>query len=90
MITTLREILTNWNKKNDDRVKLQHAYFTLIIVLVVVAGLVSLLNVETGRQILLLGSIAGVVFVVNAIAWALLESFVVRKVATKSRSTTKK
>ena len=90
MITTIHEILINWNKKNNERVKLQHAYFALIIALVIIAGLVSLLNVETGRQLLIIGSVIGVVFVVNAVAWALLESFILRKVATKPRSTTKK
>ena len=89
MYTSLLESLKQWNKTHDERVKLQYAYFTLIIVLVVTAGLVSLLNVDLGRKILALGSMTAVVFLINAVAWALLQSFVLSRLASTRRTTKK-
>lgn len=89
MEPTLKESLKQWNKTHDDRIKLQYAYFALIIILVVVAGLVSLLNVDLGRRILAVGTATAVVFLINAIAWALLQSFVLSRLTTARRTTKK-
>lgn len=89
MTTTLLESLRQWNKTHDDRVKLQYAYFALVIILVVVAGLVSLLNISLGRQILALASATAVIFVVNAVAWVLLQAFVLVRLNTTRRTTKK-
>lgn len=89
MFEILLESLREWNKKHGDRAKLQYAYFTAIIALVVLAGLVSLLNVELGRRLLALAAALGVVWLVNAVAWALLQSFVLTHLSVSSRRTTK-
>ena len=89
MTPTLLESLRNWNKTHNERVKLQHAYFVLIVTLVVIAGLVSLLNIDLGRRILALGSIMGGVFLINAVAWPLLQSFVFSRLSAANRSTKK-
>lgn len=100
MFDTINASLRQWHENNNDRAKLQHAYFTAIILFVVLAGLVSLLNVELGRQILAAATITGGVFLVNAVAWALLRTFVTdrlsvpaptpKKPATSTRTATKK
>lgn len=89
MTSALLESLQQWNKTHDDRTKLQYAYFTLIIVLVVIAGLVSLLNVDLGRQLLALASIAGGIFIINAVAWVLLQSFILVRLQTVKRTAKK-
>ena len=94
MLESLLESLRLWNKNNGDRAKLQYAYFTAIIALVVVAGITSLLNVDLGRTLLGIASFAGIVFLTNAVAWALLQSFVLPHLTPSRRSsesrTTKK
>lgn len=72
IITSLKQ----WNVAHGDRAKLQHAIFTSIVSLVILAGLVSLLNIDLGRQILAIASLLGAVFIINAVAWALLQTFV--------------
>lgn len=89
MFETITEALRQWNKSNNDRAKMQHAYFTAIIIVVVVSGLTSLLNVELGRQILALATILGAVFLVNAIVWALLQTFVTNRLSTPTRPAAK-
>lgn len=86
---TLRTSLIEWNKKHGERAKLQYAYFVAIIALVVVAGLMSLLNVELGRRLLALAAVTGIVWLVNAVAWALLQSFVLTRLSAATRRTAK-
>ncbi len=67
IITALRA----WNKTTSERTKLQHVYVAIIVVVTVVAGLVSLIHAELGRQVLTLAGIAVVAFLANAVVWAL-------------------
>jgi hypothetical protein len=86
MFRTIVESLKNWNKQNNDRSKLQHAYITTAVIMLVLAGLTSLINYSLGQSILLVALASAAIFVINAIAWALLQSFVLAKVSKKSSS----
>jgi len=81
MFESLKESLKIWNASSDERIKLQHAYFIIFVALLVVAGLIGLVNTDTGRSVLVLAIFTGMVFVINAIAWALLQSFVVNRLS---------
>ena len=89
MTSNLLETLRQWNKDNDSRAKLQHAYFIAVIGLVITAGLFSLLNVEFGRQILAFTAVIGAVFIVNAVAWSLLQTFILLRLGATRRPTKK-
>lgn len=85
MFKTIAESLKNWNKQHDSRTKLQHAYVATAVIMLVLAGLTSLINYSLGQNILTVALASIALFVINAIAWALLQSFVIAKVAKSTR-----
>lgn len=81
----MREILIEWNKANSERVKLQYAYGILATLLLVLAGLVSLVNYSLGYSILAIAFGFTVIFFVNAIGWVLLDAFILSKLPKSPR-----
>lgn len=79
MYNSTRDFLVQWNKANDSRTKLQQTYASLVATAVVLAGLVSLLNPYYGQMLLRFAVILAGLFIVNALAWALLQTFVLNK-----------
>lgn len=84
MYHTLIEALKDWSRTNDRHSKLQHVYLTLAAVLLVVAGLASLVNYRLGQSILFLSGAAALVFLANAVVWALTDSFVVSRLQKRA------
>ncbi len=80
MVTGIKELLVQWNKRHSDRSKLQYAYGVLAVAALLVAGLISLINYSLGQSLLFIAIILGLVFVANSVVWALLESFVIRRI----------
>ncbi len=85
MMNALHELLIDWNKTHDARSKLQHAYGVSAICLVVIAGLTSLINYNLGQSILFVAAVTALIFIANAVLWALLESFVVSKLTRRKK-----
>jgi protein-S-isoprenylcysteine O-methyltransferase Ste14 len=85
MIQTIHEMLVDWNKSHDARTKLQYAYGVTGAGLVLIAGLVSLVNYNLGQSILFVAGVLIVIFIANAILWALLESFVISKLSRRKK-----
>ena len=79
MISSMYQLLQEWNDSTDSRQKLQHAYVVSAGVLVVLAGILGLINYEIGQRVLLVAILAIAMFFINAVAWALLQSFVLLK-----------
>lgn len=84
MIHMVKDVLVEWNANYGERAKLQHAYLVASAFGIVVAGLVGLLNYDASRAILRVCFTGLGIVVVNAIAWALLFSFVINKLPKKS------
>lgn len=83
MIASFIELLKIWNKSSDDRAKVQHIYLFGTVVLLFVAGIVSLVNYSLG-QVLLFGTLALLlIFVANAVVWALVYTFVLSRLKPK-------
>ncbi len=76
MYESLKLSLVSWNDTTSDRDKLQHLYITSAVVLLVAAGVMGLVNQNLGQQILGAAIGAAALFIINAVAWALLQSFV--------------
>lgn len=74
MINGLNNALLEWFRSTSDRKKLQHVYLIILILSVVLAGLVSLIDPNTGQDILLVSAAAGAIYIINAVLWALFES----------------
>lgn len=85
MFNTLYNALLEWNRSADDRQKLQHVYLVLIVLSVVVAGIVSLIDNETGQDMLLITVATGAIFLVNAVVWSLLESTLVARLSGRRK-----
>lgn len=89
MVKTLQTTLLQWHETYDTRQKLQHGYAAAGIFLVLGAGIVGLINYDLGQRMLLGAFVCFAVFILNAIAWALLQSFVLMPLEAK-RSTANK
>jgi len=81
MYTLIKDALEDWSLTTDSRRKLQHAYLLVAVSLLFVAGITGLINYELGQKILFIAILAGAMFVINAVTWALLQSFVLLKIS---------
>lgn len=79
----LLDILRTWNKSTSERVKLQHAYLLIIVVVTMISGLVALVNVELGRKLIIVAGIALVALIANALVWALTRVYFVDRLERK-------
>lgn len=85
MLEVLKDSLNNWNMQKSERQKLQHAYVALSVIVVLLAGIVSLFDGEWGHNVVLLALVAIGTFSVNAIVWNLLQSSLLDKLTTKPK-----
>lgn len=81
---TFKDMLADWNTRYSERAKLQHAYIIASLAGIVVAGLVGLLNYDTSQTILRYCFFGLGIFLVNAIAWALLFGLVIDKLPKRN------
>lgn len=86
MYQEILEMLRNWNKSHDRQAKLQHAYLVSAVVVLVAAGLIGLLNYGLGQSLLFISISLLIVFIANTVAWALLDSIVISRLASKRTS----
>lgn len=84
MLQSLKESLQTWNKAHDDRAKLQHTYIVVALAVLVLAGLVGLINYDLGQSILFSAIVFSFAFIVNAVVWALLQSFVLSRLGRRA------
>ncbi len=82
MITTIVSNLKDWAQATDARQKLQHTYLSATLVLVLGAGVIGLIDYDLGQKILLGAFICIAIFIANAVVWALVQSFILFKIAT--------
>lgn len=85
MFETLRTTVTEWNQRTDDRQKLQQAYLLLLVVVIFVAGIVSLFNDTRSRQLMYVALALITAFVTNFIVWNLLKASVFDKLPRQAR-----
>lgn len=83
MTSTPLETLRQWNKNSDRHTKLQYAYGVLSIVTIVIAGLIGLVNYSLGQRLVSVAAFSALLFFTNAIAWALVDAFVVSRLAKR-------
>lgn len=86
MFETLKSFLVTWNATKSDRQKLQHAYLVATFVIVMAAGITSLLDAQLGHNVVRLALLAMVVFLVNAISWNLMQSSLLSKLPRPTKT----
>ncbi len=83
---SVMEVLRTWNKSTSERVKVQHVYIAIIVVVTVVSGLVSLISPQLGRQFITVAGVALVAFIANALVWALTRVYLLDRLERKRPS----
>jgi len=91
MFESIKEALISWQSKTDERVKLQHLYIALALVLLLIAGVIGLINRDLGQNILAIAIVSAAMFLINAVVWSLLQSAVLSRLPSRrGNSTTRK
>ena len=84
-MTQMLDSLRDWNKNTGERQKLQHVYAVAAVILLVVAGLFGLVNNTISDVLLQLTFVSAALFIINSVAWALLDSFLLQRLKTKRK-----
>lgn len=84
MYSVLRGALRQWNKSNDRHAKLQYIYSVTAVGLLVLAGLIGLINYNLGQIIVKIAAALLGIAVINAVAWALADAFIISRIATRA------
>jgi hypothetical protein len=79
------ESLNRWNTVKTERQKLQYSYIALTLLIILVAGIVSLFEARVGHDIVRLALIALGTFAVNAVMWNLLQSSLLSRLPSKPK-----
>jgi len=85
MFEVLMTSLTNWNATKNERQKLQHGYLALAVVVILIAGIISLFNASLGHNVVKVALVALAAFIANAFAWNLMQSSLLAKLTTKPK-----
>lgn len=87
---SFRTLFQTWNTQHDSFTKLQHAYITIAIAALLVAGIIGLINYSLGQSILFIAVCALFIFIANGVVWALLRTFLAPEPKKAASSTRKK
>ena len=90
MIAIIKQLLITWNAEKNQRLKMQRAYFILVILLAVASGLITLVNVAIGRSLIMVGALIALVYIVNGLSWMIFDMIVGKKVDQLTKTTEKK
>lgn len=85
MFNALYNAILEWNRTASERQKLQHSYFTIAIVILLIAGLVSLLDSQAGKDLLVVSVAAGAIFLVNAVLWSIVDSVLITRLSNRRK-----
>lgn len=79
MFESMKTVLAQWNQQTNDRQKLQQLYVVLVIIIVFVAGLISLFSGTVFDLLLTISLVLITTFAVNFVAWSLLKTTLLDK-----------
>lgn len=85
MFQDFMQSLGRWNSSTTERQKLQHTYLVVAVIVILLAGIVSLLNADQGHRLASVALIAIGAFLANAVIWNLLNSAVLSKLNTRPK-----
>jgi hypothetical protein len=83
MLEALILSIDKWKTTKNERQKLQHAYLVSAMLIVLIAGIISLFNAALGHNVVKLALVAAGAFLVNALAWNLLQASIIDKLPSK-------
>jgi hypothetical protein len=85
MIEHLLTVLNSWNASKNERQKLQYALLAMTLVIVLLAGLSSLVSPSIGHDVVRFALFAVAAFVANGFVWNLLQSLILSRLTSKPR-----
>ena len=85
MFEEIKASVNRWNSNTSERQKLQHAYLAITVLSILVAGIASLIDANTGHNLTFIALIAILGFLCNAIVWNLLNSAVISRLSSKAK-----
>lgn len=80
MFQDSKDVLIRWSNSTTERHKLQHSYLVITILMVLIAGIVSLVNARLGHKLTYIALTAISIFIINALVWNLLNSIILSKI----------
>ena len=90
MFEFTKSILAIWNSEKNQRLKLQYTYLILAVFGLAIAGLLTLFNISSAHLAASASGILFVTFLVNGVAWAVIEAFITPKLPKESSASVKK
>ena len=85
MIENIIDYLYEWKKNTSERQKLQHIYISAAILILIIAGLISLIDAPLGRDAARFAVLSVGIFVANAVVWSLVDSMLLKRIPTRTR-----
>jgi hypothetical protein len=85
MFIEFKNSFIRWANTTTERQKLQHTYLALTILIILIAGIVSLINVHFGHKLSVVAFASVCVFIINGVVWNLLNSVVISKLPPRPK-----
>lgn len=81
-----KNFIIDWNQKTSERQKIQHVYLVITVIGALGAGMIALVDPDLGHNVVQAAFYAFLVFIANAVVWNLLNSVLISKFPTPTRS----
>lgn len=85
MYESIIEYLRKWNTTKTERQKLQDTYLLFGVVIVIVSGLITFINIKAGYALVMIGLALLAAYAMNGIAWHLLSSIILSKISSRPK-----
>lgn len=89
MSEQIRLLLQRWKLSVDNRKKMQSAYLAFAFIGIVIAGIISLIDADTGRTMSIIALAFAAVFITNAVMWYLIVENVQEKIQVPKKPSKK-
>jgi hypothetical protein len=86
MFEHLLSTLIQWNRRTSDRQKLQHTYLVLIVVILFLAGVVSLFSDNRAPVLFYIAILLISGLLANFLVWSLFTSIIVKHLPRQTQS----
>ena len=87
MLELIKRGLITWNDQKNQRLKLQQAYVALAIISLTISGGLILIRNSAAHLAASIAGIVGVVFLVNSVAWTVLDAIIAPRLPRPAKPT---
>lgn len=87
MVELIKRGLISWNEQKNQRLKLQQAYVALAIISLTIGGGLILISNSAAHLATSIAGIVGVVFLVNSVAWTVLDAIIAPRLPRPAKPT---